>query len=244
MKKTLIVHLMIAVIIGSFMTSCHYIPTKLLDSDSEHEVVWGKMMPDSMRTQLLHFFDLIGKDEILTSSKVLLLRDKYLSGIPDSLISKIPVYNDEYYGEMREGMVDGRCKSKNILVTAVKTHCIAPPTFYTERLDSVFVQVRSSDLRIGTICKVESSFNKHNSDVLFGFYIILLFAMCICFIFESQAKWVFACLEIIPLFLCWYYYPFSVSIVLTGIILLIIACCYWWKLLWKLLKKLKFWKKK
>jgi hypothetical protein len=241
MKKTSIVHLMIAVIIAICMTSCHYTPTKLLDADSEKEVVWGKMMPDSIRTKLLHFFDLIGKDEILTSTKVLGLREKYLSGIPDSLVSKIPVYNDEYYGGMRQGIAEGRRKIISILVTSVKTRCIAPPTFYTERMDSVFVRVRSSDLRIGTIRKVESFFSEDGSSVLMGFYIIVLFIMIVCFILESKAAWGFLGLEIAPLIVSWSYSQFFVSILLTSIVLIVLACCYWWEPLWKLLKKMFFW---
>ncbi|MFA6256599.1 MAG: hypothetical protein WC606_05515 [Candidatus Absconditabacterales bacterium] len=229
MKKTNKIFWTVIIIASTVFTSCNYIENSSLPSEDVKLVKWSNALPDSIRTEIINYFDFLGGNEDLTTTKVALLVEKCLPHVPDSLISKIPGYYNYYYAINRDYPNSPKIKNTEIVITSVEMHCISKPTLTQKRIVSYYVKVKSADLRKGEMKVTKYYFDAEDQRSLIAISILLcFFTILFSFLVEApKTGVVFAAIDIVPLLLSWYYLTVTLSIVLTAILLLAISSIWW-----------------
>jgi hypothetical protein len=133
MKKTSVLWMVIAIIITTLTSCTRYEAGDRMTTDQKLE--WKNIFPDSITKNIIHYFDLIGPNQTLNPSQLMLLQKAGVLNIPDSIIKDIPCYYRHYYSECQ-------CeKASGLLIVGGEIESTDSPTFLKAARKSFHMKV-------------------------------------------------------------------------------------------------------
>ncbi|MEI7562989.1 MAG: hypothetical protein WCJ39_04840 [bacterium] len=211
MKKQKIYLWLAMIIVAISFSACDYPRNNPVKKERVSLIQWDNKIPDSIRKEIIRFFNLIGLNEELNSTKVLQLKNEYLPGVPDSLIKNIP---DMYYKWIKG----------NTIWTITSSNTTIPPTWDENRKYNYHVEVLSAnDLRTGTIDDIRVMMDPTLVIFIIFFYVVFFIAI-LASAFDEKSFGKLCCLFLIEIalaILCWFVMAKIIVIWIFGITLFI-----------------------
>ncbi len=214
MKTKKIFLAVIVVISAVFLTSCNRYEknTSLKSNDIVQTISWEKVVTDSVKNNMIHYFMIMGKDNCPAISEVLIHKYCNLLQVPDMLIKDIPAYHKCFYlGEQ--------------MIAEQEVHSTSGPTLWKASQVTFTLKVMDPvSFDQSTISIVTRDAQTFWQVVIIIFFLLLSFLILVAFE-EGDGGWIIFCgiVACIMLYLAWIYLSYAISgmlsLIFIGIIL-------------------------
>ncbi len=216
--KNSMLYVVIAALTLMFLTSCgrYEVKNTLNGEGIAKDVPWITVVHDSVKTDIVRYFTILGKDNRPKVSEILIHRQFGIVHVPNVLVKDIASYHDCFY--MGEPMI----AENEYHRTSGPTLWYAPKVTFTLKVmdpinfDQATLQIVERDARI-----------------FWQVVIVILFLFFFLFIFVSfdsdESGWGIVCIILSTGmgFLSWYYLSYFLSGLLSLIVFIVIILSFW-----------------